>query len=116
MNLKKQTIIKYLIIISIAIIIVVLIVFVSFNRQYNNYQEKFSGIQPGMTKAEIYPIIGSPNTVDTFNLEYEVWIYDVPAIFAERPHLYFTLRDSVLIRFVWEPIDIWLDDSLKIKK
>ena len=77
------------------------------------YRIKYSNIKPGMTMIDVKSSIGIPDKIDTSINNFEIWCYDVPGIFAEQPTLFFNLNDSILIRFIWEPIDLKLEpDSI----
>lgn len=83
----------------------VAIAYFRYHQQCDRAKEVFGKIHPGITKAEVKAIAGEPTFVDTSGLQYDIWIFDVPAIFADRPHCFFQKGDSILVRFMWEPID-----------
>jgi len=109
----RNTIIKIVVTALVAIVLTVVVVFVWIGQRADHYRDLFSRIRPGMSKAEIRAQVGEPISIDSSGTTYEVWTFDVPGLFAERPRCYFVRGDDILVRFIWEPIDIILaDDSV----
>lgn len=107
LNLQAKSILASV----LAAALVVAVVWVWLGQRANHYREIFSEVRPGMSKTELTALAGPPATVDTTRSGYEVWIFEVPSLFAERPHCFFELGDSVLLRFRWEPVDTTLTDD-----
>lgn len=93
--------------------IAVTVIFLWLGREADRYRDMFSVVRLGMSKTDLTTLVGAPILIDTTNSASEVWTYDVPPLFAERPRCFFRLGDSILVRFEWEPIDTSLvvDDA-----
>lgn len=103
--MKHKSLIRFLLVSAVSIVIFVIVGFVWLGQYMDGHRNTFSKIHPGMSKAQVKAIAGTPLTVDTSRQALEVWEFEVPSLFAERPHCYFELDDSTLVRFMWEPRD-----------
>ncbi len=92
-----------------------IVVLIGFTFISIHYRSQFADVHPGLSKAELSRVVDIPYSVDTTQAGYEVWEYDVPSLFAERPRCFFGLGDTVVLRFAWEPIDTTLPGYSAVK-
>jgi hypothetical protein len=111
-NLRASIMKYFLITVLITVLFVVAISIVGYvwiGSKGDLYRSLFADISPGMSKGEVVAVVGPPNWIDTTNQTYEIWSYSVPIwLFEEIPYCYFCKGDSILVRFLWEPIDLSL--------